>query len=189
MFSRKQNACYKHCVNLNYSDKNHPCLNNLKVLPVTNIMPQIHFSDYDSFVLLLWPDQPDRYNLTPPTTGTNTHLSVITNYYLHQLLTPTKLVMVVTWSARSPVQLPRAVPSRSKSRAVAPLHYTNISPDGQLLVFYMMLLCSIGFFCRRFNFCCHWSCLVLPWRKQETHSLQSFDEQSVSVDSKWPFKM
>ena len=51
-------------------------------MPVTNIMPQIHFSDYDSFVLLLWPDQPDRYNLTPPTTGTNTHLSVITNYYL-----------------------------------------------------------------------------------------------------------
>ena len=50
-------------------------------MPVTNIMPQIHFSDYDSFVLLLGPDQPDRYNLTPPPTGTNTHLSVITNYY------------------------------------------------------------------------------------------------------------
>ena len=51
-------------------------------MPVTNIMPHIHFSDYDSFVLLLWPDQPDRYNLTPPPTGANTHFSVITNYYL-----------------------------------------------------------------------------------------------------------
>ena len=122
-FSRKQNACYKRYVNLNYSDKNQPCLNILKVLPVTNIMPHIHLSDYDSFVLLLRPDQPDMYNLTPPTTSTNTHqyIPIITNYY--QLLKPTKLAMVVTWSARSPVQLPRAVPNRSKSRAVAPLHY------------------------------------------------------------------
>ena len=47
--------------------------------------------------------------------------------------------MVVTWSARSPVQLPRAVPNRSKSRAVAPLHYNYHITDGQLLVFYMML--------------------------------------------------